>query len=289
MAKLSEGLDLDAVDSTSPDEVDAALAHVWSWRGPQYEMYAMSLYLDYAPDFGKLTRWIGSLFGRLSGEANAVIGGCQNILSYMLTGWETGLRSQFNSLRRKGMSKEQILELVMFSALYSGDRGLGHVYHAVGDSLPAWAPPTRPVSFPDGWAPDPPAFASGLDLSTRELTETDTARLSEWYERTIGYLPNSIRFGIKYEPRFVKLNRARWERTLRTLPKQLAPFLMLRHNTVTGSVPGLRESTLLARAWGMTAEQVVFAITNTAMYNTSFEGLYAAHTIDDLLENWDAR
>lgn len=289
MAKLSEGLDLDAIDSTSPDEVAAALSHVWSWRGPQYEMYAMSLYLDYAPDFGKLTRWTGSLFGRLSGEANVVIAGCQNILSYMLTGWETGLRSQFNSLRRRGMSKEQILELVMFSALYTGDRGLGHVYHAVGDSLPAWAPPTRSVPFPDGWAADPAAFASGLDLTTRELTETDRARLAEWYERTIGYLPDSIRFGIKYEPRFVKVNRARWERTLRTLPKQMAPFLMLRHNTVTGSVAGLRESTLLGRAWGMTAEQVVFAITNTAMYNTSFEGLYAAHAIDDLLENWDAR
>lgn len=287
MAGRSEGLDLDAVDSTSPDEVAAALSHVWSWRGPQYEMYAMSLYLDYAPDFGKLTRWTGSLFGRLSGEANAVIGGCQNILSYMLTGWETGLRSQFNSLRRRGMSKQQILELVMFSALYTGDRGLAHVYHAVGDSLPAWAPPNRPVPFPDGWAPDPSAFASGLDLGSRELTATDRRRLTDWYERTIGYLPDSVRFGIKYESRFVKLNRARWERTLRSLPKQLAPFLMLRHNTVTGSAAGLREATLLARAWGLTVDQVVFAITNTAMYNTGFEGLYAADVIDDLLENWD--
>ncbi len=56
MAQRSEGLDLDDIDSTSKEEVDANLSHIWSWRGPQYEMYAMSLYLDYAPDFGKLTR-----------------------------------------------------------------------------------------------------------------------------------------------------------------------------------------------------------------------------------------
>jgi hypothetical protein len=178
-------------------------------------------------------------------------------------------------------------ELAMFCQLYAGERGLAHVCRAVGDSMPAWGPPQRAIPFPDRWAADPAAFACGLDLRTRALTATDRRRLTEWYERTIGYLPNSISFGIKYEPRLVKLNRARWERTLRTLPKQLAPFLMMRHNLVTGSVCGLRESTLLAKAWGMSADQVVFAITNTAMYNTGFEGLYAAHAIDDLLENWD--
>jgi hypothetical protein len=290
VAASSEGLNLDDIESTSVEEIDAALSHVWSWRGPQYEMYAMSLYLDYAPDFAKLTRWTGSLFGRISGEANVVIAGCQNVLSYMMTGWETGLRSQFNSLRRRGMSKEQILELVMFSQFYTGMRGLGHVYHAVGDSLPAWGLPERSVPFPDGWAPDPAAFACGLDLSTRELTDADEHALRAWYEQTIGYVPNSIKFGLKYSPRFVKLNRARWERTLKTLPKQLAPFLMLRHNLVTGSVEGLRESALLAQAWGMSADHVVFAVTNTAMYCTGFEGLYAAHAaLGELLRTWDDR
>jgi hypothetical protein len=120
------------------------------------------------------------------------------------------------------------------------------------------------------------------------LTAQDTANITDWYERTIGYVPNSIAFGIKYNPKFVKLNRARWERTLKTVPKQLAPYLMLRHHTITQSVDGLRESALLGKAWGLTSDLTVRAVANTAMYFTGLEGLYAAHeALDPILENWD--
>lgn len=288
MSIKSEGLDLNDLDYTSPDEIDDALQHVWSWRGPLYEMYATSLQLDHAPAFGKISRWASDIFGRPAGERSVVLQSCQNIHSYMMYGWETGLRNEFYTLWRFGMSKEQILELVMFSQLYAGMRGLGHVYHAVGDSLPSWGPPKQEVLFPEGWEPDPAAFKSGLDLSTRELTDQDVQNLTDWYERTIGYLPDSLAFGIKYNPKFVKLNRARLEVTLKTVPKQLAPYLMLRHNTITGSVEGLKESALWAKAWGVSADEVIRGITNTAMYFTGFEGLYAAfEAIDPILENWD--
>lgn len=285
---LKEGLDLDNVFETTPEEVATNLAHIWGPRGPLYEMYAMSLYMDYAPDFGKLSRWAGDVFGRLSGAENVVLASSQNILTYMMTGWETGIRNEFYVLWRNGLSKEDVLELVMFSQMYAGMRGLGHVYHAVGDLLPSWAPPPREPAYPAGWAADPDAFKCGLDLSTRELTDEDTANLTAWYETTIGYLPDSIKFGIKYNPRFVKLNRARWEVTLKRVPKQMAPYLMLRQNTITGSEEGLREAALLGKAWGFDADTVQRAVTNTAMYFTNFEGLYApSKVLDDLLENWD--
>ncbi|BCB76592.1 hypothetical protein GCM10022251_22300 [Phytohabitans flavus] len=288
MTELSEGLDLSAIDSISPEEVQQNLAHIWSWRGPLYETYAMSLYIDYAPDFGKLSRWSGDVFGRRSGSRNVILASAQNIHSYMMMGWETGLRNEFYVLWRNGMSKEDVLELVMFSQMYAGMRGLGHVYHAVGDLLPIWAPPKEPAVYPEGWAADPEAFKCGLDLSTRELTDSDVANLTEWYERTIGYVPKSIKFGIKRNPKFVKLNRARWEVTLKTTPKQLAPYLMLRHHTITGSIEGLRESALLGKAWGITPDLIVRAVTNTAMYFTHFEGLYAVEeALEDILENWD--
>ena len=54
-----------------------------------------------------------------------------------MLGWETGIFNQFNLQRRNGLSKEEIMELVMFTQLYAGMRGLGHVYRAVGDVLPA--------------------------------------------------------------------------------------------------------------------------------------------------------
>jgi hypothetical protein len=286
----SEGLDLNNVEETTAEEIDGNLAHIWSWRGPLYETYAMSLYLDYAPDFGKLSRWSGDVFGRLSGPRNVLLASSQNIHSYMMLGWETGIRNEFYVLWRNGMSREELMELVMFSQMYAGMRGLGHVYHAVGDFLRSMPPPPKEAPYPEGWAADNDAFRCGLDLSTRDLTTEDTKRLTGWYEKTIGYLPKSIRFGLKYNPKFVKLNRARWERTFVKTPKQMAPYLMLRHSMLTGSVEGLREAALLGRAWGLTADLVVRATTNTAMYFTHFEGLYPVHAaLDDLIENWDAQ
>jgi hypothetical protein len=284
---VHDGLDLSNIQQTSPAEVSANLAQVWSWRGPLYEMYANSLMLDYAPDFAKLHRWGSDFFGRPSHENIILLSSC-NIHSYMMFGWETGILNEFITLRRNGMAKEQIMELVMFSQLYAGMRGLGHVFRAVGETLPAYGPPVEPLApFPAGWAADPAAFRSGLDLSTRAMTPDDLTNLTGWYERTIGYVPDSIRFGLKYHPEFVKVNRAKWEVAIKTLPKQIVPYLMLRHHTITGQKEGLREATLLAKAWDVTPQLVIQAITSTAMYFTGFEGLYTAHaSVEDLLECW---
>jgi hypothetical protein len=283
MVGQSEGLDLSNLDEISEEEVNAHLINVWSWRGPLYEMYANSLMLDYAPAFAKLHRWGSNLFGRPAPE-NITLLSSQNIHSYMMYGWETGILNEFETLTRWGMTKQQLMELVMFSQLYAGMRGLGHVYRAVGDFLPLMKAPDKPAPFPEGWAPDPDAFKSGLDLSTREMTDQDLKNMTEWYEKTIGFVPNSILFGLKHHPQFVKVNRAKWEVAIKTLPKQIAPYLLLRHHTITGSVDGLREAALLSKAWGITSERIVQGIAGTAMYFTGFEGLYAAHAaVEDLL------
>jgi hypothetical protein len=279
-----EGLDLTKIGEITQEEVDANLTSVWRWRGPMYEMYANSLMLDFAPDFAKLHRWASDMYGRPKPE-NVVTLSIQNVHSYIQLGWETGILNEFHTLRRNGMTKAQLMELVMFTQLTAGMRGLGHVYHAVGNLLPVWGDPTTSPVFPEGWAPDPDAFHCGLDLSTRQMTDADTANLTRWYEETVGFLPNSIAFGLKHHPEFVKVNRAKWETAIRTLPKQVAPYVMLRHHTITGNRDGLREAALLAKAWGITDQWIVQGITGTAFYFTGFEGLYAAYdAVDDLLE-----
>ena len=105
------------------------------------------------------------------------------------------------------------------------------------------------------------------------MTAADLDNLTGWYETTLGHVPTSITFGLKYHPEYVKVNRAKWEVAIKTLPKQIVPYLMLRHHTITGSVDGLREAALLAKAWGVTKELVVQSITCTSMYFTGFEGL----------------
>ena len=150
-----------------------------------------------------------------------------------------------------------------------------------------FGPPPQKALWPEGWGSDPDAFRSGLDLETRELTKEDAANLTAWYENTIGYVPKSIEFAMKRNPKFLKLNRARWERTIKAAPKQLAPYLMLRHNTITQSLEGLKEAALLGKAWGFTPDLVVRSVTNTAMYFTGNEGLYACYeALDPILEDW---
>jgi hypothetical protein len=287
MPEISEGLDLDDLDAMTPEEAEANLQHVWSWRGPTYQMTANSLMLDYAsPRFAKAHRWGADFYGRPD-KVNIILQGIQNLASYLVLGWETGIANQFDLQRRNGLTKRQVMEVVMFTQLYAGMRGLGHVYRAVGDALPGMAEPTVPATFPDGWAPDPGAFACGLDLSTRTCTRADREAIATWYESTIGYLPESIEFGLELHPEFVKMNRVKWESAIRTLPKQVAPHIMIRLNMMSGNVPGLREAVLLARAWGISRQHVVNSINASVMYFTGFEGLYpAAAASRQILRDW---
>jgi hypothetical protein len=288
------GLDLANLEVTTREEVDAHLTNCWEARGPLYDMYASSLMLDYGgPAFIKhhtaaSFETEGQL--KLSRVARTILRATHTLSAYVKIGWETGIRNEFFVLRSVGVPAAQSMEVVLFSQLYAGMRGLGHTYHAVGDFLPAFGGPTVAAEFPPGWERDPEAFTSGVDFSLRKMTKGDVENLTGWYERNIGYLPDSMQFGLKYHPEFVKANRGKWEVAIRTLPKQFAPHLMIRQNMLMGNIDGLRESVLLGKAWGMTRELVIFGISGAAMYFTGFEGYYTAtRAVDDVLENWDGR
>lgn len=288
MTFKSEGLDLDNMDELTKEEAEQNLLYVWSWRGPMYELGANSLMLDYAkPRFTKAHRWGSDFYGRPD-KVNIILLGIQNLASYMMLGWETGIFNQFNLQRRNGLPKEQIMEVVMFTQLYAGMRGLGHVYRAIGDMLPAFGEPTSdPAPFPSNWTVDPDAFKSGLDMTTRAFTEQDRRAITDWYEKNIGYVPDSISFGLEVHPEFVKMNRMKWESAIVALPKQVAPHVMIRLNMMSGNVQGLREAVLLGRNWGMSREHVVNGINASAMYFTAFEGLHtAAQAVRDILQDW---
>ena len=80
------------------------------------------------------------------------------------------------------------------------------------------------------------------------------------------------------------MHRAKWETSLRTLPKQVAPYMMLRHHMITGNKDGLREAALLGKAWGMSPQSIIRCITSSAFYFTGFDGLYTAHAaLEDIL------
>src|SRR5215471_14356274 len=252
--------DLAQIDGFGPlamqEFVEARRAHglnVDRGWGLMYQSTADSIMLDNRPDYARyFYEGLRSFRTRLEktgteteNPVQLTITSFQHLPMYILYGWETGIYNEFRHLQSRGLTKAMLLELVMFAQLQAGIRGLQLVYNAVGRYLPDWRDGPGEVPLPAGWAADPDAFKAGLDLDQRDLTGEDRARVIAWYERTIGEVPASVQFAMRYHPEFYKWHRARWEVIFQTLPKQAAPYIMLRQHMLTGNAEALREGVLL--------------------------------------------
>jgi hypothetical protein len=286
------GFDLSRLDGITREEIDA---HLQQWvdytreRGIYYGLNALGMLVDHRPDIAKLAIMGGGGIpqGLLGHPARPVLQNVRNLAEYIRLGWESGIYNECRELQMRGQSKAEIMEIVMYANLSGGGiRSMGHVHNAMGKSLWDWRDGDGAV-YPDGWAADPEAFKSGLDLSVGHMTEQDARNLEGWYETTIGWVPKSVRFGIKHNPRFLKTQRAKWEAVFKVLPKQVAPYLMVAQHTSTGFAEGLREGTLLARAWGLTPDWVMESVCGQAYYFRGHEALEVAYyAIGDIMENW---
>jgi hypothetical protein len=284
---VRDGVDLDNLDVTSDAEIDAMLNRVRKGRGPldpgpMYELRANSVWLYTRPDFAKLhlrvlDAWRNSnLKGIISASSFA------NMHTYINQGWEIGVENCMRGLQRRGVTKAQVMELVMHAQLSAGIRGLEVVYRSVGILLGDYVEHQVDPDWPDGWAPDMAAFKCGLDPSTKECTPADKKAIESWYEKNLGYVPARVGFLARTQPAFLKATRARWEGAFRgALPKQMMPYLSMRHNTVIGNEDGLREAVLLAKAWGVTDDYIIHTVTASAYYFTGEEMLEMASRVLD--------
>ncbi|MBV9601669.1 MAG: hypothetical protein JOZ87_33085 [Chloroflexi bacterium] len=132
------GFDLSNLDETSEDEIQAHL-HQWvnytRERGIYYGLNALSLLADNRPDFAKLaTLGSGGIPEGLLGQpARPVLQNIRVLAEYIRIGWESGIYNEFRELQMRGMTRAQIMEVVMFAQLSGGGiRGIGHVHNAVG-------------------------------------------------------------------------------------------------------------------------------------------------------------
>ncbi|MBV9596501.1 MAG: hypothetical protein JOZ87_06525 [Chloroflexi bacterium] len=280
---VRDGLNLDNLDVTTDDEINTYLTSarigghesVYGQRiirgpldpGPRYDMTANSLWLYTRPDCAKLHmrvsagwRSLGINAGILTASSSA------NMHTYINQGWEIGIENCMRGLQMRGFTRNQVMEVVMHAQLSAGIRGLELVSRAIGIILGDYVERDIKPDWPEGWAPDMESFYCGLDKSTMQLTPRDLQNIEEWYERTIGWQPPRVRFLARYEPVTLKSWRAKWEGVFRgALPKQMMPYLSLRHNIVSGNPGGLKEAALLARAWG---------VTNAIIVNTIVQGAY---------------
>jgi hypothetical protein len=282
----SHGLDLDSLDMTQA-ESDAFLSYLRRDRNPLYEVTANTVWFENRPDFAKLHRRATSLFDDPQ-RVKAMVMSFANLHTYINIGWEVGILNEFRVLQKQGISRAQLMDVVMTAQLTSGMRGLECVYRAVGGILRDFQDRPTPAVFPEGWSADPEAFRCGLDPTTKDLTPGDLAALTDWYQRTTGEIPLWVTFSAEHHPRLLKATRAKWEGAFRGgLPKQVMPYLMLRHNTLNGYADGVREAALLGKAWGLSKEWVVDAVMWTAYYFTGMEVLSAQHGLADALAAWE--
>jgi hypothetical protein len=287
---IRNGLNVDNLEVTTDAEIDTFLNHARRARGPldpgpQYDMRANAMWLHTRPDFAKLHMRV--LDGWHAQDVDPIIAASSfaNLHTYINQGWLIGIENCTRGLQMRGVTRAQLLEGIMHAQLSGGMRGLECVYQALGIILGDYVDRPEPAVWPAGWAADMAAFYCGLDPSTRELTAADLRNLEAWYDQTIGWIPPRVAFLAKHDPSTLKATRARWEGCFRgALPKQMMPYLMLRHNTVVANKGGLREAVLLAKAWGMTQTYIVNTMVQGAYYFTGMERMdFVDEAVGDLL------
>jgi hypothetical protein len=271
----------------SREESDAFLSYLRRDRGPLYELTANTVWFENRPDFAKLHRRATSLFDDPQ-RVKAMVMSFANLHTYINLGWEVGILNEFRVLQKQGITRAQLMDVVMTAQLTSGMRGLECVYRAVGGILRDFQDRPAPAVFPEGWSSDADAFRCGLDPSTKDLTNADLAALRAWYLRSVGSVPRWVELSAQHHPRLLKATRAKWEGAFRGgLPKQVMPYLMLRHNALMGYADGVREAALLGRAWGLSKDWVIDAVWWTAYYFTGMEVLSSLDGLAEVLSEWD--
>ena len=286
----TDGLNLDNLDVTTTEEIDTYLTAERKRRGPLdpgplYGMTAFSTWLYTRPDLAKIHQRVTSNWSRKGLKSIITASSFVNMHTYINQGYETGIENCTRGLQMRGVTRAQVMEAVMHAQLSGGMKGLQFVYHAIGIILGDYVEHDVDPDWPEGWAPDPDAFKCGMDYSTRELSDADRRAIFEWYEKTIGEVPRRISFLAKYDPYTLKTWRMKWESTIRELPKQMMPYLSLRHNTVMADKGGLREAALLAKAWGVTDPYIVNTVIQGAYYFTGWERLdMVAEVLEEVLD-----
>jgi hypothetical protein len=286
MADMNRGLDLSDLETMTDRESGQFSSFYQDKLGTPHR--GLNFWIDAGrPDV--LKRYRAHADDGTPGGLEAVrkVGGFSFFVSYAMSGYAAGIRYLVHMYQTMGFTKAQVLEGLAVAFLYNGPRGSQTVAEALDGY--EWITPAEPAVFFDGWAPDPGAFRTGMDFSTREVLDGEMELLDAWYLRTIGEIPPYVGFLRQHRPRLLKSWRNRYENILVELPKQVMPYTQLHFNVMRGWADGIRESVLLARAFGMTKEQVYEPLFSP-MINTGPEAysIVRQAAADVLAADWPA-
>jgi hypothetical protein len=275
---LDRGLDLLNFDATSDEEVTAF--RDWYANRMGYALPAFEFWLDNDPSVLKRYR----LHAHVSNSSIMTALGMLHF--YAVYSYPDGILYEVRNSQKYGASKAQILETLAVAWIHGGPRAGRYIETSAGEHVRGYDEPATPPTFPDGWAPDHDAFKSGLDFTQLELSEEEGRLLTEWYERTLGEVPDYVPFYIRHRPLVLKQMRNRFENSITTaLPKQMMPWLQLSWNAGRADADGIRENALLGRAWGMSEAELVDAVVWGVNYGGGTAGAnVAARVLADVFD-----
>ena len=214
-----------------------------------------------------------------------------NTHSYTAIAYGAGVIYEYIAARYQGASKALVLDILNYAYISAGPRGMngaaeGHQY------LKDWQdePDLAPLSWPEGWAPDPAIFEAGLDYANPDLTAEEIDRINAWHLRMNGMVPRHVELFSRLHPRAYKLLRLRYEKAIgRVIPAQLIPLCSLHLATMQGEQLVMRQAVHQARVLGVRRHhvfQTIFAGIRQLHVNPM--GLEAAtESVHDLLAGWE--
>lgn len=285
MRLLDRGLDLGTLESTEPEEIEAFREYYVRTKG--YLLPGFQFWLDFRPDVLKRYR----LQARNTPGPDRLKTPLSNTLAfvhwYTIVAYEKGVLYEIRNAETMGATRAEILETLSVAFLHAGPRGMDAAAALAHEYLRSYNDPVSSgLRFPSGWSTDPDAFRSGLDFTNPELTPAEADALRNWYMATEGEIPPFVNLLIEHKPNLLKAYRNRFEHAIRTLPKQMMPFLMLHFEVGRSNAAGIREAALLARAFGMTKDEAVDAIAWGMLYGGGAAASTAESAAGDVLRQW---
>ena len=279
---LGMGLDLSNLNELTDAEREAFRRTFSDFTGRPH--FGLNFWLDTRPDVLKRYRnWAD----RINIDAQPQTynpNGYGFLVWYSLLGYEPGVRYLLHAEQKQGLSRDDVMEGIALAFIWAGPRGMETIATALESY--EWQTPSRPPPYPSNWSVDPEAFASGLDFGSAELSASEVDSLTEWYARVEGEVPPYVPFLARERPALLKAYRNRFENTVRRLPKQVMPYVMIHVNTQRGFAEGIREGVLLARGFGMSRGQTLEAISWGSFYGGVESVSIVEEAAGDILAGW---
>lgn len=279
----NRGLDFNNLDEITPEEVQAFRESYRTEDGSPQSGF--DFLIDHNPAALKTYRYFATQVQApyRNPRYQAPVFGGIGYVAYL--DFDEGVRYCIVPLLRAGFTREQVLEGMSIAFMVGGTRALVTIGRALKDFK--WPEKVEDaVAWPEDWKPDPAALDSGLDFSTLEVLPGEVDKVIGWYERTINWVPNWVRYYARHNPGALKGWRYRYEKALPTLPKQVLPLSLLFGGARLEQKETIRENVLMARALGATIDDVTQAIGVTAVYGT--EKISVVHeAAGDIIDSWD--